>query len=46
MDKTITQIWRINVREQTLRVAKVVGLQNPLRELDNLENAACTIVCC
>jgi hypothetical protein len=32
--------------QENQRVAKVVGLQNPLRELDNLENAAYTIVCC
>jgi diguanylate cyclase (GGDEF)-like protein len=28
------------------RVAKVVGLQNPLCEQDNLENAAYKVVCC
>lgn len=33
-------------RQENQRVAKVAGLQNPLRELDNLENAAYTIVCC
>jgi len=27
-------------------VAKVVGLQSPLHELDNLENAAYKVVCC
>jgi len=28
-----------------LGVAKVVGLQSPLHELDNLENAAYKVVC-
>jgi hypothetical protein len=38
--------FSFNVPVVNLRVAKVVGLQSPLRELDNLENAAYTIVCC
>jgi len=31
---------------QNLSVAKVVGLQSPLHEQGNLENAVYTIVCC
>ncbi len=35
-----------NIDLKNLGVAKVVGLQSPLHELDNLENAAYKVVCC